>query len=285
MPSIRIHCPTCKENGNVSVSSEVMKHVTRGLLAINIANGIICSHSFIAYIDRNFNVRDYFTADFHIELPDLSSDEDLKSDSSNKLPSKEVFDIDLVRLNLTASLMTHVLKSIFTKQKIVLISEQEFLFEHFQNFFKYITVNTFDIDITIMTENQYIKRKKEFKDAVVFQGDEIIRNNKKIINPKKLLVEKSIINKFLSEHDLGFGYIILKNEIHKAFELSKSIANFIEEEQKNGQKINILSIQTELEKIYSVKINTTYLKFLIEIVVNYFGYSVPSLMDGFYNFL
>ncbi|HEY0088616.1 MAG TPA: hypothetical protein VGB37_07220, partial [Candidatus Lokiarchaeia archaeon] len=70
MPSVKINCPICEKKGTIDVSQEIMKNVSRGLLAVNIAKEIVCSHSFVAYIDKNFNVRDYFTADFQIEIPE-----------------------------------------------------------------------------------------------------------------------------------------------------------------------------------------------------------------------
>lgn len=136
-----------------------------------------------------------------------------------------------------------------------------------------------------MTNNDFKNSKKELKDVMVFENNNIIKNDKNLINPKKLLIENGIVGKFLEEKDLGFGYIVLKNEIQKAYGLSKLIVDIIDKEKKKGEKINILKIQTELEKKYNVKINMLYLKFLIEIVINYFGISVPTLLDGFFNFL
>jgi hypothetical protein len=66
MPNIKIVCPTCKCKGQLNVAEDSMKNITRGLLAINIASGIICSHNFFVYIDRNYDIRDYFTADFKV---------------------------------------------------------------------------------------------------------------------------------------------------------------------------------------------------------------------------
>ena len=284
MPNVKINCPICDKKGIIEISQDVMKNVSRGLLAVNIAEGIVlnCSHSFVAYIDKNFNVRDYFTADFQIEIPEITPTEKIQA---SKIPTKEVLDIDLIRLNISSILLTYILKSIFSKQKIVLLSNQQFLYGYILNFFKYITQDAFKVDLTIMTAEDFENRKKELKDAIVFENNNIIKNNKNLINPKKLLIESGIVGKFLKETDLGFGYIILKNEIQKAYGLAKSIVDVIDDEKKKGEKVNILKIQTELEKKYGVKINTLYLKFLIDIVINYFGISVPSLLDGFFNFL
>ncbi|MFX1394960.1 MAG: hypothetical protein ACFFAH_15510, partial [Promethearchaeota archaeon] len=64
MNKVQINCPICSKTGSIEISHNILKDSLRGLLAINIAKDIICSHSFIAYIDKNLNVRDYFVADF-----------------------------------------------------------------------------------------------------------------------------------------------------------------------------------------------------------------------------
>jgi len=73
-----------------------------------------CSHSFVAYIDKNFNARDYFTADFQIEIPEITPTEKIQA---SKIPTKEVLDIDLIRINISSMLLMYILKSIFTLLK------------------------------------------------------------------------------------------------------------------------------------------------------------------------
>ena len=278
MNNCRIICPSCSKSGNIEISSDAFKDVARGLLAVNISPGIICSHSFVAYIDRDLNVRDHFIADFKVELPEISSIEKIQID---KVPKRDIIDVDLVRLNMPVMQFTHVLKSIFSKKKIVLISSQEFLHNHILNFFNFVTQDSFEIDISIMTREKFIENKKHLKDSMVFEGINIIQNFKKTINPKKLNVEKQIVKKFLTEQELGYGYIILKNEIQKAYELSKVIVNTINDCKKNKEHVNILKINSQLEKIYEIKIGHLYLNFLIKIVKNYFGIAVPSFRDAF----
>ena len=107
------------------------------------------------------------------------------------------------------------------------------------------------------------------------------QNPKKLINPKKLHIEKQIVNKFLTTRDLGYSFIFLKNEIQKVYELAKSIFDFIKREEQTKNKINILRITTNLEQIYSVKIDPVYLNFLIDIVEKYYNISIPSISDSF----
>ncbi|MFX1393775.1 MAG: hypothetical protein ACFFAH_09390 [Promethearchaeota archaeon] len=278
MNKVKIKCPSCSKTGTIEISPNILKNSIRGLLAINIARDIICPHSFIAYIDKNLSVRDYFVADFRVELPQMTTEEISKAD---KIPSRDIVDIDLIKLNIPAILLTYILKSIFLKQRIVIINDQEFLHHHIHNFFKYITQNSFETNIILMTEETYNKNKKTYKDSMIFDNIHILRNVKKLINPKKLFIEKQIVSRFVIEFDLEYSYIILKNDILKAFEFSKEITDFIKDYKEKNESINILEISAQLEKKYNTKISRIYLDFLIDIVINYFEVACPSYSDSF----
>ncbi|MFX1339187.1 MAG: hypothetical protein ACFFDK_11310 [Promethearchaeota archaeon] len=58
MTNILVRCPSCSGNGYIDVAEENLKDVKRGLLAVNIPSDIICTHSFIVYIDKNLVIRD-----------------------------------------------------------------------------------------------------------------------------------------------------------------------------------------------------------------------------------
>jgi hypothetical protein len=117
---------------------------------------------------------------------------------------------------------------------------------------------------------------------MVFDDNGIVRNVKKSINPKKLAVEKRIVHSFFSEADTGACLILFRNEIQKAYKLSKAIVDIIKN-RKEDEKINILKISKELEEIYQIKLSNQYLDFLIEIVRDYFEINVPSISQSFLN--
>jgi hypothetical protein len=279
MGQVEVKCPSCGKKGKIKISDDLIKSTSKGLLSVNIANDIICPHSFLAYIDKNLQIRDYFFVDFKVTLPEISLIADIEDEI---ITSKDVIDIDLIKLNLSALTLTYIIKSIFLKQKIVLIIDQEFLENHIKNFFKYIIQNSFEMDLTLIRS---YNNKKNYNDAMIFDPHKIIRNNKNLINPKKLDIEKKIIERFFTENKLEYSYIVLKNEIYKAFTLSKLIKEYIEEEIKEGRQANILKIQNKLESNFKTKIDNLYLKFLIDIVINYFEFSVPSIIAGFFEFL
>ncbi len=283
MTNILVQCPSCKSQGQIDVLEENLKDVKRGLLAVNIPQDIICTHSFIAYIDKNLIIRDYFIADyqFQIEIPVLDT---LGEKKDVVVPEKYLVNLNLVKLDVSANLMTYLLRSIFLKKKILIISEETFLNNIILNFFNYITQDNFNIDISIISKEEYKQDKKQYKDYMVFEGNAIVNNVKKLINPKKMTIEKQIVHSFLSEIDLNSSLLLLKNDINKLYYLSKSIVGAIKNLDEK-EKINILKINKQLEETHKIKIDNLYLEFLVDIVRNYFEIKVPSIFESFHDLL
>lgn len=267
MTIIQITCPSCKKKGNIEISDEAIKNVSRGLLAINVASNLICDHSFITYVDKNLTIRDYFIADFQIKIPDIAPTEDTEA---KEIISKDTLNLDAIKLNLSANLITHVLKSIFYNEKIAIISDLSFLNDHIHNFFTQLIDGSFDAYISVISEDEYKSNKKDYKEHIVLDGKKIIRDDKKVIKPKKLKVEKQMVSNFFMEFDPTTSYFGLKNEIRKTFRLSQSIVDFASKFKKD------LTIDSELiidhiEKEFNIKIDKSYLEFLLEIVKINFG--------------
>ncbi len=140
----------------------------------------------------------------------------------------------------------------------------------------------FDIDLNIMSEASYKETKNDYEDYLIFKKDNVFHDKNKIIDSKKLNIEKSIIQKFFAEYDLTTGLIILRNEIQKAFEYSKALAEFI---PGNKKKISTLKILIDhLTEMQGERIQKNYLMFLLEIAEHYFKVDIPKI-DGVSNFL
>jgi len=139
MAKIEVRCPICSKWDNIEISDDATKNVSKGLLAINIAPGMICEHSFIAYVDKNLIVRDCLVADFKIELPESEVIEDTEE---NITPETDTIKFDLIKLNIPDMLMTYIFKTIFVGEKTLILSDHEFLYNHLMNFFKYIMQNS-----------------------------------------------------------------------------------------------------------------------------------------------
>ncbi len=272
MARIEIRCPICAQWEYIEIADDATKNVTKGLLAINIAAGMICEHSFIAYVDKNLIVRDCLVADFKIELSESAPTAD---DKEIVIPETETIKLDLIKLNIPDILMVNIIKTIFLGKRVVILSDQEFLYNHLINFFKSIMENTFKFDLKIISELEYKKKKKEYKEHLVFKNREIVRDKEKIINPKKLEFEKAMVQKFTNEYDLMAGVIILRNEIKKCYEFSKSIAELIQ--NKEGKAITSKLIIDHILKKHGERIQKPYISSLIDIIHNYFKVEVPKI--------
>jgi hypothetical protein len=149
----------------------------------------------------------------------------------------------------------------------------------------YVYQNQFDIDVITMTKKDYINEENDYNGYIILEKNDIIKDNKNIIDPKKLGVEKRIAQKFLKEYDLETGLIILRNEIKKAYEYSRSLAEFI----KNPKQETLTSkyLNNYLSEVYNEKISGNYLNFLLDIVKNYFKVEFSKMERGskFLNFL
>jgi len=279
MAKLEIRCPVCAKWDNIEILEDATKDVKKGLLAVNIAPGMICDHSFIAYVDKNLTVRDCFIADFKIEAPE--ADPSQKKDKKSP-PEAGSIKIDLIRMNVPEKLLVFILKAIFIKKKIILLSDDQFLYNHVINFFRFVMQDLFDFDMLVMSEGVYKKTKKLYDDYIIFKENKVIHDNNKIIDKKKLKVEKGITQKFLAEYELAAGLIILKNEIQKAYEFSEDLAEFISGTHKEALTTKLLI--DHINEKRNEQIQKDYLTFLLDIVKNYFKVEIPNI-DGVTDFL
>jgi len=271
---VELRCPACNSIGFIEVSEEELNNVSRGLLAVNVSEDIICQHTFVAYVDKNLNVRDCFIADFHIEIPDMASTQAIEGEDISKT---DKIDLVLIKLNMPASLIAYVLKSILFGQKFVIVNDQNYLYEHIELFIEYLTENSFKTNYEIVPREEYLNKKKELKDYIVFEGNEVLNDKNKILTDKEISVERTIIEKFLSEADERSSLIILKNEVQKAYRLSEKIMEFVDNFE--GKEIQSKKILDYLSTEENIVIKIPYLRFLIDIVENYFNVKVPISSD------
>jgi len=277
MVKLEIRCPSCSKRGHIEVDEEQVKGATRGLFAVNITEGITCEHSYVAYVDKNFNIRDTYIADFKIELPSSIPEEKPEAYDT----TKQEIDVNSIKLNLAGSLLSFVIKGIINRYKIILVSEAEYVFSHVIKFFEYITQNSFELDISIVTEDDYLSTEYEMHlneenvDLIVIKGIEILRDPKNLIDAKRLNVERTIIQKFLDEYEPTSSLILLKNEISRAYDLSEKILDYVNKLAEN-EKVYSKKLIKYLSKEHDISIKMAYLEFLYEIVENYFRVNIPK---------
>ena len=142
--------------------------------------------------------------------------------------------------------------------------------------------NLFDININTISKTEYKNNREEYEDYIVFEKRMHIQDNDKLINPKKIVIEKGIARKFLEEYELVTGLIILRNEIQKVFEFSKSLADFIKNSEERVWTSKILI--DHIKNVYNEQIQVNYLRFLSDIVKYYFKVELPKI-KGVSNFL
>ena len=270
MKKLEVRCPSCSGRGYIEVSEEDVEKAARGVFAVNVMEGVACEHSFVAYIDKNLAVRDTFIADFQLELPDIVPEEAVTPDVNEQLDS---IDVGLIKLNLTASLLTHVIRAILYKKKIYLLFDQSYMVEEVYKFIEYITLNSFESEILVISGEQY--DMKNFKDAIILQGNTIIKDSDNILNPKTLGIERSLVRKFLAEYEPKPSLIYLQNGLQKAYDLSRTIVDLVKVLKKKD-KLYSKDVIEAIATHHYVNIQLPYLDFLYDIVENYFDVKVPK---------
>ena len=246
-----------------------MEKAARGVFAVNVSDGITCEHSFVVYIDKNLTVRDSFIADFQLELPEITTSRVKEPETSSQLES---FDVSLIKLNLTASLLIHIIRAIFFKKKILIFTDQTFMVDQIYNFLDYITENSYKTSILVKSEEQY--QLESSKDYIILKNNKILQDYDDILNSKKISIERLLVRKFLDEYELMPSIIYLQNGIQKSYELSETIVERIKNLKKREKLISKKVIEG-IAKVHKVKIQLPYLDFLYEIAENYFEIKIP----------
>jgi len=270
MKKLEVRCPACSNRGYIEVSEEEVEKAARGVFAVNVLEGVVCEHSFVAYVDKNFTVRDTFIADFQLELPDVVPEQAIEPEVAQQL---DLIDVGLIKLNFSASLLTHVIRALLFKKKIFLLFNQSYMADNIYKFIEYITLNSFKVDILVISGEQY--DIYDIKDSVILDGNSVIKDDDDILKAKTLGVERSLVRKFLAEYEPKPSLIYLQNGLQKAYELSKTIVDIVNNLKKK-EKVYSKNVIEEITRIHDVRIQLPYLDFLYIIVENYFGVNVPK---------
>ena len=80
-------------------------------------------------------------------------------------------------------------------KSVILISDDQFLANHIIYFFKYAIQNQFDNEIISMSKSDFKRNQNNYKNYIVFERKTIIQDNDKLVDSKKLTIEKSIAKK------------------------------------------------------------------------------------------
>jgi len=136
-------------------------------------------------------------------------------------------------------------------------------------FFDHVFAGAFSIDFLVMDRAIFRKNRRNYRDYLILDDLNVLNDKNKILKNKKLEIERNIIHSFFSETANDLNLIKIKNEILKAFNLSKDVASYISNLDE-GKVLDAKDLKKFLENLYNTKISSKYLNFLIEIVRNYY---------------
>jgi len=260
---VQVRCPYCSSKGYISVSEDKLSNAKKGLLTINVSS--VCVHTFFVYVDKNLKILDYFKADFQLENP--KKNEEIKNKEFSK---KDLLEFDLIKENINSLLLSYAIKSILLKKKVLIIIRKSYFKELILNFFHYLTQDAFNIDISLLSKEQYTNEKEKYKNYMVLEQREILNNVDNLIDPNDLTIEKQIVRDFLFESNLIESLNNFKSEILQFYNLSKSITEFINQNNERNEITSQMVLQ-HLKKITKKEVSNDSFHLLLEIVQNYFG--------------
>jgi len=217
--------------------------------------------------------------DFQILLPEIQ----FEGIPESKISDSKVINVDLIKKYLESNLLINIIRSTFFKKKILLLISDNLIYNDLINFFDFIFQDSFEKNISIELKPNFDEKKNNYTDFIVLEKKEIISDKDKILKEKETKVERKIVQKFFEEIEPKHSLIKLKIEIQKAFKLATELSKRISELSTLERDINFdaKKIIEDLTNIYNVKISLSYLKFLVDIIENYFEVKIPVLWKFF----
>ncbi len=255
-----IICPTCKSQKKIEIPNELI-YDADNIVTISVPKGLICEHTFHAFIDRDFEVRGYQLAD--LELP--NADNDLKMlHLFERTRKSDILVVEIIRLNIKPQILSYLIRgNFFNKNVIFVVPETKiFLEPHIDYFFKLIFEKYFKLNISIVNEPNYVEIKSCFENDIVIGMNEIINDNDKIMNSTKMVFETKIVNDFYFNPSSQNALIDIKYEIRKAFSICKNVINIVENLKTN-------------EEFDRFTIVAQHIDFIIDVARYYFKKHVP----------
>ncbi len=195
---------------------------------------------------------------------------------SKKIPDSNTIDVYLIKINLPAHPLIYAIRGCLNNENVLFLNESDVLKNHIINLFKFIFQDSFEINLMIEKREIYDDNHNYYKDFLIFDNSKIIRDKNKILTEKKIKIEAMIIHKFLEENDAKSSLLILKNEILKAFEISKKVMHLIDM-LKGEKQLSRERLFEKFKETSSIKISYSYLEFILDIIKNYFKFDLSAL--------
>lgn len=290
---IRIRCPICGKKGVIQIARKIIESSSRGVCAIEVTKNQVCSDSFIAYVDKNFVVRDYFIPDITLEGIEVVEKEVPIKKVELVIEEKKISDEDynIVRNILQRKIFTYIIHAILLKKPIHLVYDIQDIYDQIVQVFEEITRNAFEMHITVGNKKEYKSNKQKYKDVLVLDisSETILEVQNKKTSQNLLIYEAEIVKKAFKQYDPTTSLIILKNEIQKIYSLVINLKNFLEEEAGEGKKkLFKKNVISELNRRFNIKITARYLNFVLDIIQHHFDLNpaeyVIDVTDGIKDF-
>jgi len=268
LKNVLISCPICHKSGNVKVPMDIVKSKRTGLSTITVERRI-CDHTFLIYVDKNFNMRESEKIDY-IQSPAIIAEVD---------KTKEIIftsdDLQNLSANLYPLMLSYILKSCFFNQKIAIVLEnkKESLIPIFEKFLEYIFKDTFIVHYSVVSYDTYVSTNKRSKCNIVIQDVDILKDQYNILKDEDFAVERGFIQKLYDGDFRKETIKELKLDIENGFILSKFVSDLLDEKKR----LNINKIIKNLKNEYSIDIDIRYAEFLVSIVKYYYKKEVKHL--------
>lgn len=277
MVELEIRCPSCKKLGKIDVQEDRVSNSQRGITTIGVARSIICDHSFVAYIDTNFDIRDCFISDFTVELPELVKDQ---RGEHLLVPKDDLIDLFLLTINFGAQRLAYIIRAILMGRKVVVINDIENLNKHVQNLLIFGVQDAFQYDTVMISLANYRKERKKYKNHIIIDTNKILNDKGNLLADNRMKIENTIIEKFLREDNDSTALLIFRNEIWKAREITNEVMHILSNyESKN--KMSKKALLSKLREKFSVKITFLYLEFILDILKNYEKFDLNALSEHY----
>jgi len=88
---ILVICPICSESKKLEFPKSICE-ATDNLTTISIPKGLICNHSFQAFVDKNYKIRGYQKVDYEFTPPSLKPSKKAANTRKNVRSDKELFE-------------------------------------------------------------------------------------------------------------------------------------------------------------------------------------------------
>ncbi len=271
---VKICCPICFKKKEIQIPSD-LKDKSKSLITISIPINYVCDHTFQAFIDKDYQVRGYQKVDFELALYNNNEREIIEK---QLLTDEDFNNAAVIKWNFSPEILIYILRCIiFNKKMVIIISDSnKSLIKSMESFLNTIFWKNFKIEVIILLKTNYDKIKSDFKNDIVLSPKKILNDKQKILNSKKIGVERKIIDNFYKE-DRNYALIELEKKISDLYIISQYVIEIIDRRESKAfyNKFDIIDC---LRNNYGINIEIQYFN-LIRDIIRYYHKKVINIEE------